>query len=342
MILITDFCNQNCGFCFAREEMKSPLKKEMSMIDFRLLVKKLKKNNIMGIHLVGGEPTIHSEFPKILEYSLKNFIFVSVLTNGVFTKPVEELLLKKQPRVPIQFNIATPGFIFNQKVRELVLEKISKFAEVASTTLTITSNFMDISLVKQIFSYFDRALLRKVVIRLGVEKPVVGGNNSVVMGDFPHIGRNFCEAIAYLDEIGPPRGIVTNRGMITPCMFTKEETKYLTQKGIWGQGYLNEFECHPPHEPYWFAINASLETFKSYSLSMINRFQIQKDTDIATLKSKYDYLHEKYQKELVLPECKKCPFYGIESGKCSGPCFAFRMNALRSQTNKSTHNHLTA
>ena len=35
-ILITNFCNQNCPFCFASSEMNNKLiKKEMSLDDFK-------------------------------------------------------------------------------------------------------------------------------------------------------------------------------------------------------------------------------------------------------------------------------------------------------------------
>lgn len=63
-ILITNFCNQNCPFCFTRAEMSNKLiRKEMSLENFKKTLLKIKKNpEIQVVKLLGGEPTLHSRF----------------------------------------------------------------------------------------------------------------------------------------------------------------------------------------------------------------------------------------------------------------------------------------
>lgn len=331
VLLITDFCNQSCPFCFAREEMKSPLKREIGLEDLKLLVKKLKRNDIFGIHVAGGEPTLHPQFPKIFRYLMKNFLFISLVTNGIFSESVSKFLFANASRYIIQFNISTPSFIFNKKVRQLVMNRIRQFLPVTAVAVSVTDPFLDVSNVIRIFDFFDDDILKSLTIRLAVQAPIAGDKNIVSLDEFPRIGSNFCNIITYLDRRGPPSFIFSCRGMITPCMFTEAQREFLAKRGILKNGFMNEFHCHTKGEPCWFTVNPALETFHCYQRSTQDRFQIKPDTDIRKIKDSYDSLYEEYQKKFILEKCKSCPFYGLGSGKCSGPCLAFRMNALRDQ-----------
>ena len=84
-IVITNFCNQNCSFCFARNEMAEALKKEMSLDQFKLVLDKSQKAKIHVIYLLGGEPTLHSKFPQLLDIASKKILFIKIFTNGIFT-----------------------------------------------------------------------------------------------------------------------------------------------------------------------------------------------------------------------------------------------------------------
>lgn len=309
--------------------MKSPLKREITIENLRLLVKKLKENGIIMVFVVGGEPTLHPQFPKIFRYLLDNFLFVCLSTNGIFSERVTEFLVKNSSaRYVIQFNISTPSFIFNPKVRELVIQRIKQFLPISPVNISITDSFLNEESAKRIIDFLEPEVLKKLAVRIAIQAPIAGDKNVFTIDDFPRIGNNFYNIVQYLDERGPPNFLFANSGMVTPCMFTDSQRDYLTKRGILGGGFLTEYHCHPKNEPNWFMVNPALEVFHCYQRSTQDRYRIEKNTDISRIRARFGELYWEYQKEYVLDKCRSCPFYGLESGKCSGPCLAFRMNAL--------------
>lgn len=304
--------------------MESPLKKYMTWEDYLFITDVLKKNEIFTLNLLGGEPTIHPFFPKIIKHALKNFFSIMIYTNGIFPPKVTETLRSlNTSRIKITFNISTPGFISNPKIRDAVLANIEEFAPKTEVTLAITDVFQSQTFAQSIFSHVNDSLLKKVYARLGFASPIAGEANYVTLDDFPNVGENFCAIITDLDRRGPPKGYKANTSL-TPCMFNEKERQFLENHEV-----RLHSDCHLEINDRWFTITSDLSTFKCYPLSMRERGKITKSNDLPAIRDAYTVLQEKYRSEWVLPKCKTCPFYGIGKGKCSGPCLAFRYNALK-------------
>jgi len=91
---ITDNCNLNCGYCYRDSFFNSKKSKEINLLKLEKFLSFLKKKNLLEIGITGGEPTINSNFLKIMKYSLKNFEVVELITNG--TNPERILRLFKE------------------------------------------------------------------------------------------------------------------------------------------------------------------------------------------------------------------------------------------------------
>lgn len=331
-LLITDYCNQSCPFCFAKEEMKLSIKKELSFKDLQMITHKLKKYGVTGVNVLGGEPTLHSQFPKIFSYLLKNFLFITIASNGIFSDKIAKYLKTLPPQYSLQFNISTPSFIFNKEVRNKVLDRIKELVPYTSIGISITDHFMNTDGAKKVLDYIDSSLLKQLVVRVSVQQSVVGEGNIFHMKDLPRIGNNLYTVIRDIEKKGPPRFIFSPKGLLTPCMFTSTQRTYLQKKRLFETG-SDSFRCHS--YPWLFKINSSMTTFQCYPLSTIDRFQLTEKTSLDMLVKKFDTIHDKYQKETVLNECKTCPFFGHGPGKCPGPCLGFRMNELKIQEAES-------
>ena len=87
-IEITNSCNLNCLSCYNKSGTTKH-RKEISFEDYQLLFKRLVKEfGCTRITLSGGEPTLHSEFDKILSHSLQNpAIEINIITNGTIHNP---------------------------------------------------------------------------------------------------------------------------------------------------------------------------------------------------------------------------------------------------------------
>jgi organic radical activating enzyme len=317
-VLLTNFCNQSCPFCFARLEMANSKKKQMLYKDFRFLVAKLREAQADSINFLGGEPTLHKEFPKILELAMKNFIFVRIFTNGIFPKNSKQIIRKYLKRIYLNFNVSTPSFINQPNIREIVMNNISEFVGKTQVTLAVTDVFQNNMIKNNVFAKFDRDIIKKANIRIGIMTPIVNDKNLITIEDFPNIGNNICPLIKYLEEIGPPRRIGFNTGM-TPCMFNVNQRKFLADRGI-----SIKPDCHLGFNDVWFNVSTDLSTFKCFPLSSIDIFNITKDTDLKKLRLKYLNLQKRYNK-IHLLHCEDCPV--DKKIPCNGPCIAFRINS---------------
>ena len=88
-IEITNYCNLSCSFCSKDKRSK----REMTVDEFRMVIKKV-KDYTKSIYLhVKGEPLLHSKLDEILTICDENNIKVNITTNGTLLKTKKDILL---------------------------------------------------------------------------------------------------------------------------------------------------------------------------------------------------------------------------------------------------------
>lgn len=80
-VLITDRCNADCPNCI-NKKIRSGVK-FMDIKRFKMLVHYFHDNEVVGIRLMGGEPTIHPYFGEMVTLAQSLFLRVTVFTNGL-------------------------------------------------------------------------------------------------------------------------------------------------------------------------------------------------------------------------------------------------------------------
>lgn len=91
-IAITKYCNLNCAYCFAETMLEERETKNITIPQFKKILQWINKTpNNERIGIIGGEPTLHPEFSKIL-FILTHFCETThrpsiIFTNGVYLKP---------------------------------------------------------------------------------------------------------------------------------------------------------------------------------------------------------------------------------------------------------------
>lgn len=317
-ILITNFCNQNCPFCFARAEMSNKLiRKEMSLEDFKKTLLKIKKNpEIQVVKLLGGEPTLHSRFKEIIELSLKYFPQVQIFTNGIYSDELTQFLIKKSPRIGFTFNVSTPGFLINHQVRTLVLKRISQLIDHSLITLSLTFDMN--TDIKPVFNFLNSDLLKKIHrFRLGFSNPVVGEKNYYQFSDFPKMGKQVVYIITKVRKNNKKAKIELNCGF-TRCMFTNEEFKLIKKEtNFYG------FSCFGKTAS--FDLQTDLTAFHCFPLSTQDKINTKKKS-FKNVNKKLLTKRLEYWKKIRQNICVKCPFYGFSNDKCPGPCLGFLFN----------------
>ena len=112
-IEITNICNKNCSFC----SITNRIKKEMSIEEFKHVIKSIKGyTNYVYLH-VKGEPLLHTKFIDILNICEENDIFINITTNATFLdKYYEELKNNKKVR---QINISLHSYTRKEELKNL-------------------------------------------------------------------------------------------------------------------------------------------------------------------------------------------------------------------------------
>lgn len=82
---ITNACNLNCVHCSRKNSLSndSVKNKPNMMTEWKKIVDKLAESQIVEIFLTGGEPLLHPDFFKIVEYIKSKKVCIGILTNGL-------------------------------------------------------------------------------------------------------------------------------------------------------------------------------------------------------------------------------------------------------------------
>jgi len=327
-ILITNYCNQNCSFCFARAEMNTKtIDREMELINFKRILIKMKSLRIDTVKLLGGEPMLHSRLDQILALSLAHFPYVQIFSNGIFSDDKAMLVSKYFPRIKFTFNVTTPGFQLNQKIRQRVIRHITDFALKTEVTLSLTIDITtDIDFVVKTIT--KKVLRSAKHIRIGFSNPTAGKKNYYSFNQFPMMGKQLYKFIKTVRDAKTHAQLHLNCGF-TRCMFTDEEYNYLTKQGLQFLGW----GCFGKGSSMDIATNMS--AFHCFPLSTKHRLSLTAHSlvkiDQTLMKKRYDYWGKINQKV-----CQKCPFYGHVPSKCPGPCIAFIINGVNNQSKSSS------
>lgn len=98
-VYVTERCNAKCPNCF---NANSRSDKEMSVDDFKDLCEYLKSNGFNLLKIMGGEPTLHADFAKIIEIAQSNFDAIVIFSNGT-TDSIKDIKLRENDSVVYNF-----------------------------------------------------------------------------------------------------------------------------------------------------------------------------------------------------------------------------------------------
>lgn len=92
VIMLTNRCNLKCIMC---KQWRMPSHKELSIEDWKRIIKGLKRVGIKNIHFTGGEPLLRQDLCELIQYSSQNGSEVGITSNGLLlTKGLLDNLIK--------------------------------------------------------------------------------------------------------------------------------------------------------------------------------------------------------------------------------------------------------
>ncbi len=110
-ISVTLNCNRHCGYCFARslrDAREGPV--EMSRGTFLEALNFIQRSGIKQVRLLGGEPTLHVDFPWMIQRIKESGHFLCIFTNGLIPDSLIRTLDDFPPgRMTVIANINSPS-----------------------------------------------------------------------------------------------------------------------------------------------------------------------------------------------------------------------------------------
>ena len=95
---ITHKCNLKCAHCYLES---SPLVQDtLSLEEFKMIARSMYENGVLTCEITGGELFVHPNAKEILEFALKKFKKIGILTNGTLLKPdILDLLIEYKSKI---------------------------------------------------------------------------------------------------------------------------------------------------------------------------------------------------------------------------------------------------
>ena len=312
-LTVSAVCNQHCPYCFTSDHLNGSGadRSFLEISDFDARLDFLDRSGIDQVRLLGGEPTLHPQFPELIKRARARNKKIVVFTNGLMS---EEALacLEELPTTEcnVLVNVNEPAEA-NKETFERQRATIHRLGERALLGFNIyRTNFHPNFLL----SLIAEARCRPA-IRLGMAQPCLSGNNHYIHPkQYPFVG----EKVASLARTAARDGVRLefDCGFVR-CMFSNEDLE--TIKGL---GADVGWRCNPILD-----IDIEGRVIHCYPLSRLGSLPLTPQTDAPALRNAFESSTRPYRQAGVFQECSTCPFK--TAGECSGGCLAATIRRFR-------------
>jgi radical SAM protein with 4Fe4S-binding SPASM domain len=335
-VMLTNVCNQKCPYCFAKglvniQDNAKPKgvtrHDEISLADLKTIISIFKRWGIDEFRLIGGEPTLHPQFRRIIELLQTNGFKIHLFTNGLLKKDLVDFLAKKEG-ITYLVNHLPPDFYRVDRSSPgspAIDYLLSKCGRQVCLGVSIYTPDFDLSFV------IDK------VIKFGLKKAVrIGFAHPICI---PH-GHAMNEYLPLEDyRLAMPGLVRFSRDcdkhnirvefdcVAILCAFSKEEYGEL----YCNVGALPSMVCTPVID-----IGTDLRVWRCFVTS--GMYNERKLTDFENPQEITDYFNgkfEKFQRIGGMDQCFRCKY--MKRGQCQGGCIGHTLNKFEkiSRANKA-------
>jgi MoaA/NifB/PqqE/SkfB family radical SAM enzyme len=312
-LTVSAICNQHCPYCFTSDHLdgSSAGRSFLEVTDFDARLDFLDRSDIEQVRLLGGEPTLHPQFPALIERARAREKHIVVFTNGLM--PEEALAcLEELPATActVLVNVNDPA-----EAGEETFERQRAAARRLGGRAMLGFNIYRPDFQPDFLLSLIAETGCRPAVRLGLAHPCLSGDNRYIHpNQYVAIGGKivrFARAAA--------RSNVTvefDCGFVR-CMFSDEDLRTLQASGA-DVGW----RCNP-------ILDVGIEgrVIHCYPLSRLGSLPLTPETDAPALRGGFESLTRPYRQAGVFKECSTCTFK--LSGVCPGGCLAATIRRFR-------------
>lgn len=307
---ITTDCNRQCGYCFAG---RLPSRNQLRREHFQRVLDLLERSGVEQVRLLGGEPTLHPDFPELAQCAVDRGFTIMVFSNGRMPEAsLQALVNLPAERCGVLLNVRCPNDDTLADRRDLA-HVCQALGPRASVGINIYRPGLSLSFVLALIEEFQ---LRRS-LRLGLAHPRLGGNNEFLRPKFyPLVGQDLLNLAYQTRECGVTLDL--DCGFV-PCMFPSE---------FWAVAGLTAADvgqrCGPIPD-----ILPDLSAIHCYALGALERYPISGIGTVAELRQLHHARYRDARRLGIYRVCASCQFK--QSGQCRGGCLAAAMRRLDGQ-----------
>lgn len=227
-IILNNFCNQKCSYCFALDSMTTealPVKNQKLSTYIRIL-HFLKKHGYEDVRLLWGEPMLHPEISRFLMLAHKGWMRTRVFSNLNFPVWFIEERFQNPQCIPqtINANINNKDF-YSEEEYKRVIDNLIFFRE-AGTIMTIGYNIYDLTKpfedIVEVARKTGISLINLKITNTTIGSPLIVDTGSRAYGEY---------IFAILKKYHSEFGLVFSCGL-SPDIFLPKERDFMTSIGI--------------------------------------------------------------------------------------------------------------
>jgi sulfatase maturation enzyme AslB (radical SAM superfamily) len=236
-ILLTERCTRRCPYCFASSGVRpsgEPASERpfIRREDFAFALEFAARSGERVIGLLGGEPSLHPEFPELLLLALERFAptgRIKVFTNGMWPREHFRALAGRlgptlRRRLAIIVNV-NPVEISSGEERAQQVELFEGLGDCCSLSANLYEPDLELGHLVQLIT----AHRLRPHIRLAIAQPLVGRETTFVpVEEYPELAPTILELAGRCDERDISLGFDCGMPL---CMFTAEQLGRLQLSG---------------------------------------------------------------------------------------------------------------
>jgi MoaA/NifB/PqqE/SkfB family radical SAM enzyme len=332
-LLITDFCNKECPYCFAQEKVAIGSKvtntslKNITLENVDKYLDFLEAGNDKSFKILGGEPTVHPQFNEIVQKGLDRGLIITVFTNGIWNRRVLDFVSENQSsQLNFVVNINEPDSQTDNENKKQH-QSLEVMGHRAAISFNIYRTEFDMLFTADLINRYG---LRKE-LRLGLAHPIVGAEVSYPQdNDLKLIGKSLVRQMRILEK----HDILGEFDCGFPmCMF--DEADFADLHLCSREGFISTCD-------FIVDVGVNLDAWPCFPLSEVSNVKIT-DFDCGPQLLKH------YQQTLApvrnmgsLDSCQECKFH--KRGQCCGGCtgrtlVSWQSNGDSSLLRKLNKNH---
>ena len=312
-VLLTTGCNLSCTYCFAQEKMGRMQRQHMSIANVRKVIDFLKRSDFGLFRTMGGEPTLHPDYPEIATLALDEGMRVDVLSNATWQDDCANFFTRVPPgRICFLLNIDHPEN-YSPKQWSRIQRNLDGLPDHKNVTLSF-----NIFEKQPRYDYiFDLTQAHDIsMVRLSFSLPVLGIQNTYLdIEEYKAMSPFILEFVREAEG----RGVSVQIDNAVPfCIFTQDEMGKLLVDGV--LDLQRNARCDPVID-----IGPDLTVWCCFCLSKLYNRKLDEFDDLTQLKDYYRRMLREYQSRLVpFDECVDCKYRKLWA--CQGGCITYSIN----------------